>query len=337
MNVPLKALFDFKGDAKEHKINIKQGEQIELIEPSNEHWWRGRNSSNEAGFFPKSYVKIDGTEYHVMHTFTPEKENLETQIVVNEGETVHVVEKSNDLWWRGVSKRYKSGFFPAAFVCPMSEAKELQKRNSLKASKIETKEASETVKKESEVKIINSSNSQTVNKANKQRHSSILHQTGTAMLNKSPNTTFKPPIILQTGGGLKKPTLSNRPKSKQTSFNSNTRQSHLSVQLAKLSIETVDQELQRSSSTGNINESDEEDEFEIIQRTQRDGSVIVENPLSNPVPKKFPERRNSKRMSRNSLPTRRMSLPNGNRAFSALLQNKMMERISGESVSPTES
>ncbi|CAB3409363.1 unnamed protein product [Caenorhabditis bovis] len=127
-------------------LSFAKGDVIDVIEKQ-EMKWKGRKSTGECGWFPKSYVKVVGGEttpttgspskptppapqYDVVPGEIPTKpsgsdeeiyvalfdfEAAEpTDLALRVGDKVHVIEK-NDDWWKGRCNG-KEGIFPATYV-----------------------------------------------------------------------------------------------------------------------------------------------------------------------------------------------------------------------------
>ena len=52
------ALYDFIGDASD-ELSVKEGEDLLVIDQSNEDWWKCRNQTGQEGVVPASYIDLD--------------------------------------------------------------------------------------------------------------------------------------------------------------------------------------------------------------------------------------------------------------------------------------
>lgn len=54
-----KALFNFDGKEKDRTLSFMTGDEFNLIEQVNEHWWKMQSSVGDIGLVPASYLAIN--------------------------------------------------------------------------------------------------------------------------------------------------------------------------------------------------------------------------------------------------------------------------------------
>jgi len=113
-----KVLFDHHGSG-DNEINIKSGEVIELLDTSNNEWWKGTIlRTRNSGFFPSNYVEIIGdlTKWNIKAKviFDFEKDGS-NELTIRRDQIIHVKEITKGDWWEG-EHNGMVGFFPAAYV-----------------------------------------------------------------------------------------------------------------------------------------------------------------------------------------------------------------------------
>lgn len=148
------AIYDYRAQRNE-ELSIKKNEKLRILDDSM-GWWRVENESKETGFVPSNYVRKPKTiwkkftskkstdtngEYcdpadafgrragkpaqgivSVKYGYVPKRED---ELELKKGDTVVVLEKEGDGWWRG-QVRGHSGWFPSNYVEDPKEQKPVQ-------------------------------------------------------------------------------------------------------------------------------------------------------------------------------------------------------------------
>ena len=57
-----KALYNFDGQG-DRTLSFKSGDEFNLIEQTNEHWWKMQSLNGDIGLVPSSYLAINKVSY----------------------------------------------------------------------------------------------------------------------------------------------------------------------------------------------------------------------------------------------------------------------------------
>ncbi|VDM75962.1 unnamed protein product [Strongylus vulgaris] len=125
---------------EEQELTIKKNERLRLLDDS-KNWWKVINDSNNVGFVPSNYVRRESLVDKAKGTikgFTKTRPRapdfdlvsamssraivkfsydprLEDELKLTKGETITVLDKSSDGWWKGESNG-RNGWFPSNYV-----------------------------------------------------------------------------------------------------------------------------------------------------------------------------------------------------------------------------
>ncbi|XP_054002399.1 intersectin-1 isoform X6 [Hylaeus anthracinus] len=119
-DIQVTTLFQYRPTTEQH-LPFEKGDIINVIEQQGD-WWYGTSSTEEKGWFPKSYVKeitsnqaavVEGlNEYHMaLYPYTSAESG---DLTFNQGEIILVTKKEGD-WWTGTIGD-RTGIFPANYV-----------------------------------------------------------------------------------------------------------------------------------------------------------------------------------------------------------------------------
>ncbi|KHJ99617.1 SH3 domain protein [Oesophagostomum dentatum] len=125
---------------EDQELTIKKNERLRLIDDS-KNWWKVINDANNVGFVPSNYVRreslvdkakgtikgftkgrprapefdpVSGMSSRAIVKFSYDP-RLEDELKLTKGDTITVIEKSSDGWWKGESNG-RTGWFPSNYV-----------------------------------------------------------------------------------------------------------------------------------------------------------------------------------------------------------------------------
>lgn len=117
------------------EMSLTKGEQVTVLEKSNDGWWKGRKLDNSVGWFPSNYVEIieqnENTEYSTAAMLEPRIQEQETVVAIyaftgstqvelsfEKGERLVIIDKPGDDpdWWRAQNERGDVGLVPQNYV-----------------------------------------------------------------------------------------------------------------------------------------------------------------------------------------------------------------------------
>eukprot|EP00126_Sphaerothecum_destruens_P011472 Sdes_comp20914_c0_seq2m18252 len=123
------AIFSYSA-TNQDEISFHEGDLIEVVETSEDGWWKGISGSS-VGYFPSSYVQLQQDASHADAVETnlflralydyvaSEQDGLSFSM----GDVIQVVSKSESGWWKGVLNGHE-GWFPSNYVDLDSDSEE---------------------------------------------------------------------------------------------------------------------------------------------------------------------------------------------------------------------
>ena len=58
-----RALFNYDGQQGDRTLTFKSGDEFNLIDQINEHWWQMQSSTGEIGLVPSTYLAINKVSF----------------------------------------------------------------------------------------------------------------------------------------------------------------------------------------------------------------------------------------------------------------------------------
>ncbi|EDO39299.1 predicted protein, partial [Nematostella vectensis] len=112
---------DYK-KTQQKDLNLRAGNVVDVIQ-KNEHGWWFVDLDGELGWVPASYLEprdgtseFDDPEHVIYYVIGEYNKDDDSEVSLKEGETVEVLEQSEDGWWLVRTQNFSVGWAPSNYL-----------------------------------------------------------------------------------------------------------------------------------------------------------------------------------------------------------------------------